>query len=134
MLNDVNRLHDLLRGGECCAVALVRMALESKGQRNDQLLQAMRGLCGGVQGGLLCGALTGAACAMHVLDPERAKACVPELSEWFVHTLGPTYGGANCAEILAGEPLNRPARCGAVVEATYVQMKAILESYGYTFD
>ena len=135
MENDIKRLHEILREGKCCAVALVQVALESKAQQNDQLLQAVRGLCGGVQGGLVCGALTGAACAMNVLSPEHANDCmVPELTEWFVHAMGEAYGGSNCEDILAGEPMNKATRCSAVVEATYLQIKTILESYEHTLN
>ena len=135
MRDDVERLRALLSGGACCAVALVRMGLEARGERNDRLLQAVSGLCGGVQGGLACGALTGAACMMNVLEPERANAhMVPELAAWFSETMGADYGGVNCRDITGGDPLDKKMRCPALVEATYVQAKEIMKAYGCEFD
>ena len=49
---DLECLRKLLREGTCCSVALVQLGLELRGERNDQLLQAMSALCGGIQGGL----------------------------------------------------------------------------------
>jgi hypothetical protein len=134
MRNDIERLRTLLREGKCCSVALAQMGLEIRGEKNDQLLQAMGGLCGGVQGGLLCGALTGAACMMSILDPKNAAALVPELTEWFTETVGSQYGGTDCVDIVGDDPLNKKMRCPALVEATYVQAKEIMKAYGYEFD
>lgn len=91
----------------------------------------MRGLCGGVQKGLVCGALTGAACAMSAVDPFSAPLMVAELSEWFVATMGEAYGGTDCQVMVGGDPLLKSQRCPAVVEATYVEMKSILADYGH---
>ena len=135
MQNDLERLRTLLREGKCCSVALVQMALEIRGENNDQLLQAMSALCGGVQGGLVCGALTGAACMMNVLDPQHANAAmVPELVEWFTETMGTEFGGTDCQDIVGGDPLNKKVRCPGLVEATYLQAKEIMTAYGYEFD
>jgi hypothetical protein len=130
MGNDVERLKQLLREGRCCAVALVQLALEDRGEANPALLQAVSGLCGGVQSGMVCGALTGAACMLNLAAPDRAnEQMVPELAEWFQATMGERFGGCDCADITAGEPLNKAARCPAVIEATYLQAQEILERY-----
>jgi len=135
MQDDVKRLKQLLREGKCCAAALVEMGLASRGESNPLLLQAVSGLCGGVQGGLLCGALTGAACMLNVVAPDQANALlVPELTEWFTAAMGEQYGGSACADILAGDPHSKSVRCPAVVEATYLQVKEILRNAGYEFN
>lgn len=132
MQDDVQRLHQHLRAGQCCAEALVRMGLEWTGGENPQLLQAVRGLCGGVQDGMLCGALTGAACMLSLADPRLAgEVLVPELSQWFRAAMEAQYGGSDCADILGDDPGARAGRCPAVVEATYLQAKAILRNYGH---
>jgi len=132
MSDDVRRLHELLREGKCCSVALVQLALERTGRENKELLDAVSGLCVGVRGSRLCGALTGAACMMNVLAPLHANTLmVPELAEWFVKAMEEQYGGADCRDILGGDPLNKTARCPAVVEATYLKAKEILERHGY---
>ena len=135
MQDDLERLRTLLRGGTCCSAALVQMGLEARGERNDQLLQAASALCGGVQSGLVCGALTGAACMLNLLAPEAANAhLVPELAEWFAETVGADFGGVNCRDITGGDPLARQTRCPALVEATYVRAKEIHKACGYELD
>ena len=133
--DDLERLRTLLREGTCCSVALVQMGLERRGERNDQLLQAVSGLCGGVQGGLACGALTGAACMLNVLAPGRAnEALVPELVEWFTETMGREFGGSDCADIVHGDPLQKRTRCPGLVEEVYRQAWRILSDHGYDID
>ena len=135
MPNDLERLRTLLREGKCCAVALVQMGLETRGEQNDQLLQAMGALCGGIQGGLACGALTGAACMMNVLAPDSASSGrVQELTEWFTAAMGAEHGGTDCEDIVHGDPLIKRVRCPSLVEATYLQAKEIMKNHGYEFD
>jgi len=135
MADDIGRLRELLQDGRCCAVALAQLGLEMKGEKNERLLQAMSGLCGGVHDGLLCGALTGAACLMNILDPANANArLVQELARWFVDSMKEGYGGADCRDILRDHPPDRAARCRAIVEATYRKAREILEADGVVFD
>jgi len=135
MLNDLERLRTLLREGSCCSVALVQLGLELRGERNDQLLQAMGALCGGIQGGLACGALTGAACMMNVLAPDSARdGLVRELTEWFAATMHERHGGADCSAIVDGNPVLKAMRCPGLVEETYLQARSLLEANGYEFD
>jgi len=136
MQDDVERLKEIVDGGACCAVALVQAGLELKGEKNELLLQAVSGLCGGVRGKLLCGALTGAACMLNILDPEQANAhLVPELVQWFEETVGAEYGGLDCADIRGGfaGPGAAGASCSAVIEATYLRARELLRKYGREF-
>lgn len=134
MEDDVLRLHQLLLEGKCCSSAIAQLALEIKGEENKQLVQALSGLCLGVRSGLICGALTGAACMLNILDQRNANnEMVPELVEWFRATYEEAYGGINCADILGDMPKNRTARCPGIIEQTYLQARSILESYGYDF-
>jgi hypothetical protein len=132
MRDDIAVLRDRLRQGQCCAVALVATALDRTGTRNESLLQAVSGLCSGVHAGLMCGALTGAACMLNVLDPNANVRMVPELAEWFLATIGGEYGGIACDDILSDAAPDDRSRCPAVVEATYGQAMALLERYGGT--
>lgn len=128
---DVIRLREIINSGSCCAATIVRMGLELKGQENEQLIQSVRGLCGGVQSRLLCGALTGAACMLNVVDPQNANIdMVPELVAWFEEKYGKEFGGIDCKDIIGGGAGNR-IHCPRIVEETYIQAKKILESYGY---
>ncbi len=134
VMDDVARLHELLREGKCCASAIVQTALEINGGGNEQLVHAVSGLCVGVRSGLLCGALTGAACMMSMLDPRNAnKEMIPELVEWFRSTYGREHGGINCADIIENDMSVRKLRCPAVIESTYLRAKRIMTDYGYDF-
>jgi hypothetical protein len=106
-----------------------------KGQENKQLVGAVSGLCRGVQSGLTCGALTGAACMLNIIDPVNANTnLIPELVEWFTATYGEKYGGISCKEIIGGDAANQTGRCPALIEATFLQAKSILFDYGFDFD
>ena len=132
MPDDLNRLRQYLREGQCCAVALVRMGLDLTGSENPQLLQAVSGLCGGVQDGQLCGALTGAACLLNLVDPAGANASmVPELAQWFRAAMGEEFGGCACDDIVGGDARLKRERCPAIVEATWLEAKQILRNHGH---
>ena len=135
MTRDVERLRQLLREGKCCAVALVQMGLEHRNEENPQLLQAMSALCGGMQSGRACGALTGAACMLNVVDPQNANAhMVPELVAWFAETMGKDYGGVDCQDIAEGSAAIKAMRCPGLIEATYLRAKEILQDFGHEFE
>ncbi|HZX46406.1 MAG TPA: C-GCAxxG-C-C family protein [Clostridia bacterium] len=125
----------MLREGKCCASALVQLGLETRGQENKQLVEVASALCRGVQSGLTCGALTGAACMLNIIDPGNANTeLIPELVEWFKATYGKKYGGISCKEIIGGDVANQTVRCPALIEATFLQAKSILADYGLGFD
>ena len=135
MENDITRLHRLLLEGKCCASAIVQLGLEIKGEENPQLVQAVSGLCFGMHSELICGALTGTACMMNILEPRDANTLlIPELVEWFTAVVGEKYGGINCTDIIGDAPINKKLRCPALIEATFVEAKRILSDYGYDFD
>lgn len=135
MREDVKRLYQILLEGKCCASAIVQLGLELKGEKNEQLVQAVSGLCFGIHGGSVCGALTGAACLLNIFDPGKAnREMVPELVEWFKDAYGEKYGGINCSDIVGDAPVNRTVRCPSLIETAYLQAKTILESYGHDLD
>ena len=128
--DDIAMLRESLRQGRCCASALVATALERSGESNDTLLRAMKGLCLGVHGGLVCGALTGAACMMNVLDSNANVRAVPLLVEWFIETVGPEYGGIDCEDILADAGADSAGLCRQIVEMTFRHAMELLEKDG----
>lgn len=134
MEKDILRLNQLLGSGSCCAQALVALGLELKGEENPQLVQTAAALCLGVRGGLTCGALTGGAMLLQLLDPEQAAgALIPELVEWFSDSYGEQYGSVNCHDILEGDLANK-IRCPALVERTYRKCRELLQEYGMDWD
>jgi len=129
-MDDIKKLRELRAGGCCCAQVMVSMGLEALGEENERLVAAAAGLCGGMKSGLLCGALSGAACMLSMFDGENAAAMIGELREWFEEE----YGNVNCIELLDGDPSNRTRVCPQLIENTYLKAKEILGTYGYVLD
>ncbi len=131
MPQDEHRAKELMRSGNCCAQVQVRMALELRGEQNEQLVQAVGGLCGGVRSGLTCGAFAGAACALTLFDPALARdEMIPALLDWFTMK----WGSSECAAILAGDPLRKTTLCPMIIWETWAKARSLLEEYGYDFE
>lgn len=129
---DIKRLHELRQEGKGCAQILLQLALELNGEENPAVIRCMSGLCIGVHSGLVCGALTGAACMLSYFDPQlAAEEMIPELATWFQETFEEKYGGIDCRDILQGDSGNRALRCPQLIEQTYCEAKEILEEYGF---
>jgi len=134
-MREMERLRELQASGHCCAQVMVAMGLYLRGETNEQLVQAVGGLCGGMGKGLCCGALTGAACALSLFDAALAKeAMLPALVEWFEDEHATVYGSVNCDDILERDRANRFTRCPQLIENTYFAMKDILLSFGFAVE
>ena len=135
MEKDILLLHQLLQQGMCCSRALAALGLRCLGGENPELEQAASALCLGVRSGLTCGALTGGAMCLSLFDSELAASeMIPELVRWFQETYGEAYGGTDCRDILAGDPVNKALRCPAVVENVWRKCRELLEDEGYEPD
>ena len=128
--------------GYCCSQILALLALEAQGRQNPDLVRALSGLCLGVgNSGGTCGVLSGAVCLLALYagkgsDEERADEkltlMLAELTEWFSETVGGTYGGITCTDILGeGERLPDSGRCGAILLSAYRQVLQILTENGF---
>ncbi|HTX73415.1 MAG TPA: C-GCAxxG-C-C family protein [Rectinemataceae bacterium] len=132
MHRDVLRLAELNRSGSCCAVALVELALELKGEKNELLVKAASALCGGIRNGMVCGALTGAACALEILAPEDTeRIIVSELAAWFEKRSREDYGGPECRRIREARELEGEDGCASLVEAVWIEARNLLVKYGF---
>jgi hypothetical protein len=133
-MTDLARMFELRLKGYCCSQIIIKMGLEDAGRaENPDLVQAVRGLCDGLQSGLLCGILPGAACLLALLQPEDAKILITDLSAWFKSEFEERNGGITCKDILAGDPLNRSTKCPQILAATYDQILELLAVNGYEF-
>ena len=131
MPRDDNRVKELILDGNCCAQVQVRMALELRGEENEQLVQAVGGLCGGARSGLTCGAFTGACCALTMFDPALARdEMIPALLDWFVEK----WGSSECSVILDGDPTRKTTLCPMIMWETWDKTRSLLEEYGYDFE
>lgn len=129
---DIQKLNQLHTEGKCCASIMVLMGLSLRGERNDQMVSSVATLCNGLYNGMLCGALSGAACMLGLFGDNGAESAemTRELAEWFADVYGEKYGGIDCSDITGNDPAVRRERCPAIVEATYLRARTILEDYG----
>jgi len=131
---DSSRLFELRLKGYCCSQIIMIMGLEDAHRgENPDLIQAVRGLCNGMQTDMLCGILTSAACLLSLLQPETADILIADLIEWFKGEFGESDGGITCKDILAGDPMRRFTKCPQITAATYDKVIELLEAYGYEF-
>ena len=130
--DDIQQIRGLCREGKCCASIMVEMGLSKRGERNEQMVTAAATLCNGLYNGMLCGALSGAACMLGLFgdNPAESAEMTRELAEWFVSVYGEKYGSANCRDITGNDPAVKRERCPAIIEATYLQARTVLEDYG----
>jgi hypothetical protein len=114
----IGRIMDYRLQGFCCAQILLQLGLDEKGSENPELINAVKGLCGGMHSGLACGALTGGACLLSLLEPEKAhRKMIPALTEWFLEA----YGTMDCKPILEIQP----NICGDIIVRTYEMVKEL---------
>ncbi len=129
-MDDLRKIAELRSKGYCCAQVMVGMGLLAKGEENDEFLQAVSGLCGGMRNMLLCGALSGAACMMTMLDKENSREMIADLKEWFEGE----YGTTLCGELVEYDATNKAHVCPPLIENTYLHVKEILGEYGVDLD
>ena len=131
-MDDTALLHSLRAEGRCCAQVMVAMGLRLHNAEDPFLENAAFGLCRGVQSGLTCGALTGAAMVLSMTDRELAASeMIPALTKWFAEKYTPENGDALCRDILAGDPGLRGPRCINLIEDVWRKTKEILEDEGF---
>ena len=129
-----DRILDLEREGLYCAQIRVQLALDAEGKENPDLVQAVRGLCGGFAwSGGPCGALSGGGCFLSLLArelgaEERIKL-IGEYHEWFKARTA-QYGGDNCENIERGDPQNMLTICPGVIMDSYEKCVELLEERG----
>ena len=129
-----DRILDLEREGLYCAQIMVQLALDAEGKENPDLVQAVRGLCGGFAwSGGPCGALSGGVCFLSLLArelgaEERIKL-IGEYHEWFKARTA-QYGGENCENIERGDPQNMLTICPGVIMDSYEKCVELLEERG----
>jgi hypothetical protein len=132
-MNNTNKeIARLSAQGYCCSQIMLIMGLDAMEDENPQLVDAVSGLCRGLQSGLACGTLSGAACLLALFDKAAANTdMIPRLVEWFKERYTGAYGGITCDEIVCGDPMNKCERCPKIMAETYEQCRELLHEHGY---
>ena len=121
-------MESMIAEGLCCTQVIVKMVLERMGEENEQLVKAASALCGGIKTGHNCGALTGAALGLALLDERISKGMVAELVRGFENA----FGSIECAEIAGKSGTRRAEVCPRLIQDTYFIAMEIAEHYGIT--
>lgn len=109
--------------GYCCSQILLQLGLDEIGEENETLIKAMFGLCGGLQSGLVCGALSGGVCLISLLcEKGPTVEIIPELVQWFEDE----FENVNCEEILNGDAAAKAEKCPHIVMNTYEKIMELL--------
>jgi hypothetical protein len=125
------RVNELGLSGHCCTQIMVRLALEERGEENEQMAESVGALCLGLFSGIGCGALAGGALAMWLLAGRPVDgSLVAELVDWFRER----QGTVDCDIILGGDPGARFTKCPAIVADTYLEVREILVARGLLRD
>ncbi|MBQ8974758.1 MAG: C_GCAxxG_C_C family protein [Oscillospiraceae bacterium] len=133
MAYDMTALHKNMYSGEyCCAPVMFKTALDLEDEECEIATNAMKGLCGGMKSGMVCGVLTGACCMISYLAPEDADDIIPELTKWFTQEMTDRYGGYNCADIR--KTPEDIVKCQNIMEQTYQKCMELLEEKGYEYE
>ena len=133
-MDAVARIMELSRQGLYCAQIMVQLALDAEGKENPELVQAVRGLCGGFAwSGGPCGVLSGGVCFLSLLGrelpAEEKIELIGQFHAWFRERTA-EYGGEGCRDILAGEPSNQLRRCPLLVREAYEKCAELLSERG----
>lgn len=121
------RVNELGLQGRCCTQILVRLALEERGDENEQMAETVGALCNGLFSGIGCGALSGGALALWILAGEPVDGThVEDLVDWF----RARYGATDCEAILGDDPSARFTKCPGIVAETYAEVRELLGASG----
>ena len=129
-----DRIMELSREGLYCAQIMVQLALDAEGKENPELIEAVRGLCGGFAwSGGPCGALSGGACLLSLLgrglDISEREELVAEFHRWFAGRTA-QFGGEDCDDITGGDRGNMFSVCPGVIIDSYEKCVELLSERG----
>ena len=129
-----DRIMELSREGLYCAQIMVQLALDAEGKENPELIEAVRGLCGGFAwSGGPCGALSGGACLLSLLgrglDISEREELVAEFHRWFAGRTA-QFGGEDCNDITGGDRGNMFSVCPGVIIDSYEKCVELLSERG----
>ena len=133
-----SRIAKLMGQGDGCSRVLVKLALETQGRDNPELVRAMAGLELGMRQGFNCGALTGGCCVLGLYGDRaendekadlRFDLMIEEFAGWFETEMVDKFGGVNCEDVMGFEPALRKERCPGVVLGSWMKIKEVLAKH-----
>ena len=117
-------IFELKLKGYCCSQIIMELGLRKLGKANPDLIAAMAGLCNGLWMGKICGILSAAICLLYLTDPEEAERFnASAFSDWFEDA----FGSTECDILIEGNPMNKVAKCPAMLESSFLKVCELLE-------
>lgn len=114
----------LKMNGYCCSQIVMELGLGMMDMKNDQLVEAMAGLCDGVKCGSICGVASAAICLMYVADGKAAeRGLVQEYLDWFEES----FGALECSMLVGDDPMAKLEKCPMFIESTMYKLEELLE-------
>jgi C_GCAxxG_C_C family probable redox protein len=143
---DAFRIYKFAAQGYCCTQIMLKMVLEEEGKKNDDLIKAVHGLCGGVAySRKTCGAMIGGICILGLYAGKGAPAetyndnymkMMKEYMEWFQEE----FESTECADLIGvhvftddNGDINYPVKCGDILSKCYDKIQEILYRNEYDF-
>ena len=136
----MDRIMELSRYGYFCSQILAILLLETVGEENPKLVQAMAGLNGGIGfSGDVCGCMAGGCCILSYFtgkpdadsyDSPHHKPAQGEFVRWFTDEMELEYQAIDCQEITRGNPAKRVQYCPEIIARTFEKCMEILEERG----
>lgn len=120
--------------GFCCAQVVLSIGMERLGIRDDTLLRASAGLCGGSGGGV-CGALAGADMLFAMcVCPDRPARAARDAQKASIGALNETFaaymGGTTCEAISKNDPERKKSFCPSVMAGAVEILRSVLRERG----
>lgn len=114
----------LKMNGYCCSQMVMEMGLKRLDMENEQLVEAMAGLCDGAKCGSICGVVSAALCLMYIADGKEAESgLIEEYLGWFEES----FGALDCRDLVGDDPMAKLEKCPMFVESTMVKLEEMLE-------
>ena len=136
----MDRIMELSQYGYFCSQILAILMLETVGEENPQLVQAMAGLNGGIGfSGDVCGCMAGGCCILSYFtgkpddssyDSPHHKPALGEFTQWFTDEMELEYQSIDCHGITKGNPAKRVQYCPQIIAQTFEKCMEILEERG----
>lgn len=134
------RILELSRYGYACGQILAILLLDTIGEENPKLVQAMQGLNGGIGGsGNVCGCMAAGCCILSFFtgkpddisyDSPHHKGAMGQFTQWFTDEMELEYQSIECREIVGTDPAKKVQYCPQIIAATYEKCMEILEERG----
>ena len=120
---------DFKQQGYCCSQAMLQLGIEQKEGENQGVIDAAGALCGGFYTGKLCGVLTGGACLLCYLEPQKAvdSGLIAQLFDWFEKE----FSAIDCLDLLGDDPMAKMEVCPVLFDRTYEKVMELLDGIGY---